>query len=135
MSGKYNDIIDMPHPTSPRHPRMSLTDRAAQFSPFSALVGYEDAITESGRLTRQQRIDTQDERELLDRKLRYLHDHPGQRISVTYFCPDLRKDGGAYVRAEGCTLRVDPLKKLLITEEHNIPMEYILDLQIPEKDM
>lgn len=51
MSGKYDDIIDLPHPTSQNHPRMSLYDRAAQFSPFAALTGHHAAIAETGRLT------------------------------------------------------------------------------------
>lgn len=51
MSGKYDDIIDLPHPTSQNHPRMSLHDRAAQFSPFAALTGHHAAITETGQLT------------------------------------------------------------------------------------
>lgn len=55
MSGedthKYDDIIDLPHPVSPKHPRMSLEDRAAQFSPFAALTGYEAAISEAARMT------------------------------------------------------------------------------------
>ena len=135
MTGKYDDIIDLPHPTSPGHPRMSLTDRAAQFSPFSALVGYEDAIAESGRLTQSEQITEENEKELLDRKLRYLHDHPGERIAVTYFCPDARKAGGAYVEIKDRTVGVDPLKQLLITDEHRIPLSAIRDLQILEKEL
>ncbi len=135
MTGKYDDIMDLPHPTSPRHPRMSLTDRAAQFSPFSALVGYEDAIAESGRLTCAEQITEENEKELLDRKLRYLHDHPGERIFLTYFQPDERKTGGAYLQTETRIVRVDPMKQLLITEELCIPMGYIRDLQIPENDI
>ncbi len=134
MTGKYDDIIDLPHPTSSRHPRMSMTDRAAQFSPFSALVGYEDAIAESGRLTQREHITEQDEKELLDRKLRYLHDHRGTRVSVTYFCPDSRKEGGAYLHIEEKVLCVDGGKQLLMTESHRIPMGSIRELQIPGMD-
>ena len=133
--GKYDDIIDLPHPTSPRHPRMSLTDRAAQFSPFSALVGYEDAIAESGRLTGAEQITEENEKELLDRKLRYLHDHPGEKITVTYFKPDERKEGGTYLQAETVALGVDPIKQLLLTRTQPIPMRYIRDLQIFGNDM
>ena len=135
MNGKYDDIIDLPHPTSPRHPRMSLTDRAAQFSPFSALVGYEDAIAESGRLTQSERITEENEKELLDRKLRYLHDRPGEEISVTYFRPDDRKAGGAYEEIRGKVLKIDPLKQLLFTENHCIPLGSIRDLQIPGTEL
>ena len=55
MSGKYDDIIDLPHPTSQNHPRMSLHDRTAQFSPFAALTGHHAAIAETGRLTDRRR--------------------------------------------------------------------------------
>ena len=60
MSGKYDDIIDLPHPTSQNHPRMSLHDRAAQFSPFAALTGHHAAITETGRLTDRREIPIED---------------------------------------------------------------------------
>ncbi len=132
MSHKYDDIIDLPHPTSARHPRMGMIERAAQFSPFSALVGYEDAIGESGRLTQREVDLDRDAREALDRKLSYLHDHPGQRISLTYFHPDERKEGGAYVQAVGVVKKVDPLQQILVLKKENIPMGAILDLQIIE---
>lgn len=135
MCGKYDDIIDLPHPTSLRHPRMSLTDRAAQFSPFSALVGYEDAIAESGRLTQNVHISEEQEKELLDRKLRFLRDHKGTMISVTYFCPDDRKEGGSYLQIAEKVLYVDGEKQLLITENCMIPMGSIRELQIPETDL
>lgn len=135
MTHKYDDIIDLPHPTSLRHPRMAMIDRAAQFSPFSALVGYEDAIAESGRLTQGITESDKDEKELLDRKLCYLRDHPDTRVSVTYFCPDERKTGGAYLFAEGVVLRVDAGEQLLTVENLKIPMNYIRDLQIPDVDI
>ncbi|MBP3413462.1 MAG: hypothetical protein J6K89_09415 [Oscillospiraceae bacterium] len=132
MRGKYDDIIDLPHPTSPRHPRMRMIDRAAQFSPFSALTGYEDAIEESGRLT-QGEIELDDHaREQLDRQLRFLHDHEEHRptVLVTYFLPDLRKEGGAYIEIQDSVLRVDPQKQLLVFEDRSIPMGSILQLRI-----
>ena len=128
-------MLDLPHPDPVGRPRMSLIGRAAQFSPFSALVGYEDAIAESGRLTQREQITEQDEKELLDRKLRYLHDHIGQKVTVTYFSPDSRKEGGAYLQIEEAVMRVDPTKQLLITENRQIPMTYIRDLQIAGIDL
>lgn len=107
-----------------------MIDRAAQFSPFSALVGYEDAIAESGRLTQQGMELDQDAREILDRQLRYLHDHPGQTVSVTYFLPDERKAGGAYVQTVGIAVKVDPLEQILVMETETIPMGTISALQI-----
>ena len=135
MNHKYDDIIDLPHPKSLRHPPMSIIDRAAQFSPFSALVGYEDAITESGRLTQYMGEADGNEIELLDRKLRYLREHPGTRITLTYFSPDERKSGGAYFAEDTTVLTVDPGEQLLITETKTIPLRYIRDLQIACVDL
>ena len=86
----YEDIINLPHHVSPKRPQMSMQDRAAQFSPFAALTGYEDAIKETGRLT-DVKIELSDEdRELLDQKQQYLQEHIGDRpeITITYFVPD-----------------------------------------------
>lgn len=130
MNHKYDDIIDLPRPTSEGHPRMSRTDRAAQFSPFSALVGYEDAIGESGRLTQRAVKLDWDGREDIDRQLFYLRDHPGARISLTYFLPDGRKEGGAYVQTEDAVVKVDPLNQLLVLKSATVSMDAILELQI-----
>lgn len=135
MTQKYRDIIDRPHPTSERHPRMSMIDRAAQFSPFSALVGYEEAVAESGRLTQSLGETDQNEKELLDRKLCYLRDHGGARITVTYFRPDDRKEGGAFYETEDVVLCVDPLQQMLITEKTHIPLKYIRELIIDGIDL
>ena len=53
MKGPYDDIINLPHPVSKTHPRMSMIERAAQFSPFAALTGYGDVVKEAGRWTEQ----------------------------------------------------------------------------------
>ena len=129
MNHKYGDIIDLPHPTSARHPRMGMTERAAQFSPFSALVGYEDAIEESGRLTQREVEPDRDARELLNRQLSYLNDHPGQKVVLTYFCPDKYKEGGAYMQTAGIVKKVDSLRQVLVLQDATIPLGAILDLQ------
>ena len=98
MSGKYEDIIHLPHPDSPKHPRMSLHDRAAQFSPFAALTGHSAAIAETGRLT-DQRVEM-DEYEMarVDAELQRLQEllPGGPTASITYFVQDERKNGGSY---------------------------------------
>lgn len=103
MSSKYDDIIDLPHPTSQNHPRMSLYDRAAQFSPFAALTGHHAAIAETGRLT-DRRIEL-DESEItrVDAELQHLQELlPGRpTVSITYFVPDERKNGGSYQTVTG----------------------------------
>ena len=106
---QYNDIIDLPHHISTTRPRMSMLDRAAQFSPFAALTGYDAAIKETGRLTGQRIELTEECRAVLDRKqqvlLENLAEHP--EVSVTYFVPDERKSGGAYVTVAGRVKKVD----------------------------
>lgn len=128
---KYDDIIDLPHHVSATRPRMSMIDRAAQFSPFAALTGYDAAIKETGRLT-DERIELSEEsRAALDRKQHLLLDNLADRpeISVTYFVPDARKDGGAYVTVTGKVKKIDEFERLLIlTDGTKIPLDEIQDL-------
>ena len=99
----YADIIDMPHQRSKKHEHMSLYDRAAMFSPFAALTGYEDMIGEEARQTGTKREPTEDEAENLNKTLYELSTRPHEDIPVrlTYFKPDMLKSGGAYVDYEG----------------------------------
>ena len=120
MSDQYDDL----------HP-MSTHDRAAQFSPFAALVGYGDAIAETARLTDSKIELTEDETLELNANLNRLLDSLDEQpqISVTYFVPDEKKDGGAYVTASGHIKRVDEAEQLLILEEGDkIPMEDIYEI-------
>ena len=132
MSGKYDDIIELPHPTSQNHPRMSLHDRAAQFSPFAALTGYDDAIHETGRLT-DEKIDlSEEEKEALDRKqqilMERLGDHPA--LTVTYFVPDAKKSGGAYVTKNGNLKKIDGFERwMMLTDGTKIPLDDVADIE------
>ena len=100
---RYDDIINLPHHVSTNHPRMSMHDRAAQFAPFAALVGYDDAVAEIARLTESRpELDEQEQRELNARLCEladHIQDHPEVRIK--YFVPDERKSGGAIVEICG----------------------------------
>ena len=118
MSGKYDDIINLPHHTSPRHPRMSMRDRAAQFAPFSALTGYEDVVDETARLTDGKITLTEDAKALLDFKQRILLERIDTRpeITVTYFVKDGKKSGGSYQTVRGRLLRIDSVEKTLVLE-------------------
>ena len=112
---KYDDIIDLPRPKSAHEP-MPMSDRAAQFSPFAALTGYEDAIDETARLT-DARVELGESAvEELERKLIDLAARISERpeISVTYFVPDARKEGGAYVTRTGTLKRIDELGRELV---------------------
>lgn len=93
---QYDDIIDLPHPVSPRHPQMPHADRAAQFSPFAALTGHEAAIQETARLTDAFVELDEDRKEELDEQLRLIRDNQTQRpeIEATCFRPDRKKAGG-----------------------------------------
>lgn len=128
--GAYDDIIHLPHPASARHPRMPMADRAAQFSPFAALSGHGAAIEETARLTDRKIELTEDEKNLLDEKLRLLLETGGEGV-FTYYLPDERKDGGAYVTAEGAVKKVDPLEgRVVFANGTVIPIEDILEIEV-----
>ena len=93
--GKYDGIIDHPHHVSAVHPRMSRLNRAAQFSPFAALTGFEGQIAETARLTDRRIELTEAEEDALSRRLGELK--RGDEAELTYFVPDRRKAGGRYV--------------------------------------
>ena len=136
MSGTYDDIIALPHPEPRTHPRMSLHDRAAQFSPFAALTGHSAAIAETGRLT-DSRV-TLDESEMarVDAALQRLRELLSQEpvASITYFVPDERKAGGSYQTITGTARRIDTVNGvLLLTDQRAIPIPDILDVAI-QKD-
>lgn len=128
---QYNDIIDLPHHTSTTRPRMSMIDRAAQFSPFAALTGYDAAIKETGRLTDRRIELSEEERAVLDRKQSILMEHLFSRpeVTVTYFVPDEHKDGGAYVTVTGQAKKVDEVNRFLtLTNGSKIALDEIFDL-------
>lgn len=131
MKGKYDDIINLPHPVSKKHPQMSLYDRAAQFAPFAALTGYEDEIKETARITEEFHPVLGREKDEIDQKLYDLqqnqHNHP--QISIEYFIPDARKEGGEYHTLTGTVRRVDSVNKQLVMENRTtIPFQYIRKL-------
>lgn len=129
----YEDILYMPHHVSTKHPPMSASDRAAQFSPFAALTGHDAAIQETGRLTDIQIEQSEELRTLLDRKQQYLATLDRPEVTVTYFLPDGRKDGGAYVTATGQLKRIDPVERVLIlVGGQSIPLDDITDVNSPE---
>ena len=135
MSGKYDDIIDLPHPTSQNHPRMSLHDRAAQFSPFAALTGLDAALRETARLTDQRITLDEYEQAALDETLQTVRDaltkkeHP--TVEVCYFVPDTRKAGGAYCTVTGVVKKMAEFEGLLILADGTeVPMGEIAVLEL-----
>ena len=133
MNGAYDDILHLPHYRSSRRPHMSIHDRAAQFSPFAALTGFDSAIEETGRLT-DQRIEQEEYGcSLLDRRLSVLLEHlPEQPEAViSYFCPDQRKDGGSYQEASGRVHKVDLYRQVLsLADGQEIPLGNISDISL-----
>ena len=113
---RYDDIINLPHHVSANHPRMSMHDRAAQFAPFAALVGYDDAVAETARLTESRpELDEQEQREL-NARLCALADHIQDQpeVRIRYFVPDEHKSGGAIVEVCGKIKRISQAERSII---------------------
>ena len=126
------ELLEMERPVSARHAPMRRCDRAAQFAPFAALTGYDSAIRETGRLT-DERIDFGEEtKAMLDMKQQYLSDIIADQpeITVTYFVPDEKKAGGAYVTVTGNLKRIEEYERMMIlTNGKKIPMDEIADIE------
>lgn len=118
MTGPYDDILYLPHHVSPQRAHMPMSDRAAQFSPFAALTGYEAAIKETARLTDERRQLDENEKEILNGKLQAIAEHLKERpqITITYFKPDERKSGGAYVTVTGTVIKMNMYRRTVIME-------------------
>ena len=130
--GRYDDIIDLPHHVSTTHHRMSMLERAAQFQPFRALTGYEDAVRETARLTDDRVELTEDEKALLDGKLQRMADNLASHplVTVTYFQPDKKKSGGEYVTTTGQLKKIDDYEGVLILlGGERVIIEDILNIQ------
>lgn len=128
----YNDIIHLPHPTSKKHPRMSLYDRAAQFSPFAALTGHDAAIEETIRLTDEKPELSEDMIATLNEQLGIIMENIGtqQTVAITYFVPDDRKSGGAYHCHTGIVSKIDKYEHAVImTDKTVIPIRQICEIQ------
>ena len=129
---KYDDIINLPHPTSRNHPRMPLEDRAAQFAPFAALAGHEAAIKETARLTDEKEILSDEIISILNDKLNVIAKNLGteQTVQITYFVPDEKKSGGAYVTHSGIVRKLDLYEHILImTDGTVIPIGQISKIE------
>ena len=128
---KYDDIINLLHHVSAKHPQMELLDRAAQFSPFAALTGHEDSIRETARRTEEFLELEEDKKEQLDEKIHVLQENLWKKpeIIVTYFVPDEKKDGGAYVTHRGRIRKIDTYRhRLLFEDGTDVGMQYIFEI-------
>lgn len=129
---KYADIILLPHHVSKRHPRMSALNRAVQFSPFAALTGHEAAIRETERLTDSFIELEEDRKNQLDEQLRLVRENLDDRpeIEVTYFQPDEKKSGGAYVTMCGRVKKIDGYsRQVIFADGKAVPIERIFSIR------
>ena len=132
MNEKYAEIIDLPHHTSPTRAPMPRSDRAAQFAPYSALSGYEDAVEETARLT-DKKIDLDEsEIEKINESLRISLSSDAKITSeITYFRHDKRKEGGAYITLIGQIGRFDEInREITLTSGHSISIDDIIKIEI-----
>lgn len=130
-TNRYEDIIHLPHHQSKTRPHMSIHDRAAQFSPFSALTGYEDAVKETARLTDQKIELSEETKSVLSAKLNLIQDSIEKRpeIAITYFQADEKKSGGEYVTEIGVVKRIDPYQRVVVMQNKmKIPIDDIVEI-------
>lgn len=131
MTETYDDIIHLPHHVSKRHPQMSLYNRAAQFAPFAALTGYEEAIIETARLTAPKVDMMEDNQQLLDRKLALLSHSLIEQptVSITYFQPDKKKSGGQYLTVTGVIKSIrDSERVILMADGKRVSIDTIISI-------
>lgn len=132
QTDKYEDILYLPHPVSTRHPQMSLQDRAAQFASFAALSGHEEAVEETARLTEQYVELDENTKESLDARLFCIRQHQMEHplVQFTYFQPDARKEGGAYLTVCGKVKKINDYERSIYLEDGRVlAMDDIIDMQ------
>ena len=136
MSKSYDDIINLPHHVSKKRPQMSMADRAAQFSPFAALTGHDEAIRETARLT-DDRIDLDEgELEILNMRFQLLFDNldSSPEVTFTWFKPDARKAGGSYETTHGTVKKIDHQNRLIIMQDQTvIPMDDVVRIELEDE--
>lgn len=132
MPAEYDDIINLEHPEPKNHKRMALINRAAQFAPFAALTGYDDAVNEAAR-TVDSRIELDEyEKVCIDEKLKIIRSRLKQQceITITYFKPDINKAGGMYIDTTGTVKKIDVLNHMLIMKDGTaVPVDDICDIK------
>jgi len=134
---EYSDIINLPRPVSKYRLPMERINRAAQFAPFAALTGYGEAINETGRLVTEKISLSEEEKNIISEKLRFISENLKNQISVTvvYFLPDKRKNGGAYKSFTGVVKRVNPDEDVItFTDLTTLKISDIKSISAPELD-
>ena len=134
MSGAYDDILRLTRPQSKKHRPMPMEDRAAQFSPFAALTGYDAAVSETARCTEERiELDPQEAERLGERLAALIKRQQEQpELSLLYFVPDTRKAGGAYVTVSGRLKKITDFPRcIFLTDGSEIPIEDIVAVESP----
>ena len=126
---KYDDIINLKRPES-RHMPMSITNRAAQFAPFSALTGYDEAIKETSRVTSEKQELSDGKIEIINDKLNYIKRNNIKRVKITYFVKDKSKSGGEYITEEVEIKKIDSYNEKLVCLKRSISLDDILEIDL-----
>ncbi len=133
ISHAYDDIIDLPHHVSAERPQMALIDRAAQFAPFAALTGYDAAIQETARLTEKKQVLSEDQQMEMDQTLMFLMGRIREKpiVTVSFFVPDERKEGGHTETIKGSVKKMDPVGGCLtMSDGRVIPFENLYAIRL-----
>ncbi len=129
---KYDEIINIKHFDPVNHPRMSMENRAAQFSAFAALTGYSELVKETARLTKDVVMLSEDRKSVIDMKLQLIEEYLKEKpeITITYFIKDSKKSGGEYQDYTGIIRRIDKVnKKIIFYDKKIISLNDILDIK------
>lgn len=129
---KYADIINQSRPVSSKHPPMSMLNRAAQFSPFAALTGYDAAVQETARLTDEKIVLDEYAKSMLSDKLQMIVEHIDAlpQVTFTYFVPDKKKSGGAYISVTGRVKEIDEFERIVVLADGTkIPILEIYEIE------
>lgn len=129
--GEYDDIINLPHHVSEKHPRMSLEARSAQFAPFAALTGYDEQVRETARLTNDRKELAEGLKMILNEKILSIKERLAElpEVTITYFVPDVRKKGGKYVSVTGKVKKIDEFKNIVVFDDKKeIPIQEIIEI-------
>lgn len=128
---KYDDIINLPHHVSSIHPQMPIADRAAQFSPFAALTGHDAAIKETARLTNRRVELDENSKSILNEKFQMIVENLQNQpaVTITYFLPDDKKEGGSYISVAGSVKKIDEYKRrIILADGTKIPIDEVFDI-------
>ena len=133
FNDNYEDIIELPHHVSPNRNKMSMIDRAAQFSPFAALTGHDAAVKETARLTKEKLELDENAKTILNEKLHIIAENSNDQseITIIYFKPDERKSGGEYVELRGIVKKIDEYEHVVrMLDETKISIDEIYEIML-----